>query len=59
VAQGEFEVTDTVLMARALFDATARFHHPAHCEEWSDPNHSERIDTLLALLLRGLKAPGR
>ena len=59
VAQGEFEVTDTVLMARALFDATARFHHPAHCEEWSDPNQGERIDTLLALLLRGLRAPSK
>ena len=45
--------------ARAVFDATIRFHHPAHSEEWSDPALSARIDALLALLLRGLEAPPR
>jgi AcrR family transcriptional regulator len=57
VEQGAFEVTDVKASARALFDATARFHHPAHAEEWSDPATPGRIDALLALLLRGLEAP--
>jgi AcrR family transcriptional regulator len=57
IKQGAFEVADVKASARALFDATSRFHHPAHAEEWSDPALSARIDTLLALLLRGLEAP--
>jgi AcrR family transcriptional regulator len=57
VKQGAFEVTDIKVSARALFDATSRFHHPAHADEWSDPQLGARIDALLTLLLRGLKAP--
>jgi AcrR family transcriptional regulator len=57
VQQGAFEVADAKASARALFDATSRFHHPAHAEEWSDPALAARIDALLALLLRGLEAP--
>jgi AcrR family transcriptional regulator len=56
VKQGAFEVADVKASARALFDATSRFHHPAHSEEWSDPQLSSRVDALLALLLRGLEA---
>jgi len=57
VKQGVFEVSDLKASARALFDATCRFHHPAHADEWSDPQLGARIDALLALLLRGLQAP--
>jgi AcrR family transcriptional regulator len=57
VKQGAFQVTDAQVTARAIFDATSRFHHPAHSEEWNDPELVARIDTLLALLLRGLEAP--
>jgi AcrR family transcriptional regulator len=59
VKQGAFHVTDAKATARALFDATSRFHHPAHSDEWSDPLLAARIDALLALLLRGLEAPRR
>jgi AcrR family transcriptional regulator len=57
VKQGVFQVSDVKTSARALFDATSRFHHPAHAEEWGDPALPARIDALLALLLRGLEAP--
>jgi AcrR family transcriptional regulator len=57
VKQGAFQIADVKASARALFDATARFHHPAHSEEWSDPALSTRIDALLSLLLRSLEAP--
>jgi AcrR family transcriptional regulator len=57
VKDGVFEVTDVKASARALFDATSRFHHPAHAEEWRDAALPARIDALLALLLRGLEAP--
>jgi AcrR family transcriptional regulator len=57
VKQGAFEIADVRASARAVFDATIRFHHPAHSDEWNDPELSTRIDALLALLLRGLEAP--
>jgi AcrR family transcriptional regulator len=59
VEQGVFQITDVEASARALFDATSRFHHPGHAEEWTDPALPARIDTLLALLFKGLEAPRR
>jgi AcrR family transcriptional regulator len=56
VEEGTFEVADTKATARALFDATSRFHHPAHAEEWRDAQTPARIDALLMLLLKGLEA---
>ena len=57
VKQGVFEVADAKASARAIFDATSRFHHPAHADEWNEPDAPARIDALLTLLLRGLEAP--
>jgi AcrR family transcriptional regulator len=57
VKLGAFQTADVKASARAMFDATSRFHHPAHAEEWSDPQLAARIDALLVLLLRGLEAP--
>src|SRR4051794_26482760 len=57
VEQGAFEIADVRTSARAIFDATTRYHHPAHAEEWRDPELPARVDALLALLLRGLAAP--
>jgi AcrR family transcriptional regulator len=55
VEQGAFEVTDVKASARAIYDATIRYHHPAHAEEWKDPALTARFDALLALLIRGLE----
>jgi AcrR family transcriptional regulator len=57
VKQGAFDVSDVKAAACAVFDATIRFHHPAHSEEWRDPATPARIDALLALLLKGLETP--
>jgi len=57
VKQGAFHITDVKATAQAIFDATSRFHHPAHSDEWSDPQLASRIDALLAVLLKGLEAP--
>jgi hypothetical protein len=57
VKQGAFWVADPKVSARAIFDATSRFHHPAHADEWNDPDAPARIDALLTLVLRGLEAP--
>jgi AcrR family transcriptional regulator len=57
VAEGTFAVIDLRASARAIFDATSRFHHPAHSDEWTDPAHPARIDAVLALLLKSLQPP--
>jgi AcrR family transcriptional regulator len=57
VKQRAFDIGDVKTTARAIFEATSRFHHPAHAEEWNDPALAVRIDAVLALLLKGLEAP--
>jgi AcrR family transcriptional regulator len=56
VKQGVFQIADPQATARAVFDATTRYHHPAHSDDWSDPQTPARIDALLTLLLGGLEA---
>ena len=57
VKQGAFQITDIKMTARSVFDATIRYHHPAHSDEWRNPETLARFDALLALLLTGLEAP--
>ncbi|MEK2489610.1 TetR/AcrR family transcriptional regulator [Kitasatospora purpeofusca] len=40
--------------ARAVFEATAHFHNPAHAASWSDPAADERFEALWRLILGGL-----
>lgn len=56
IKQGAFKATDERATARAIFDATSRFHHPAFACEWTDPDTPARIDAALALVIAGLKA---
>ncbi|HEU4409522.1 MAG TPA: TetR/AcrR family transcriptional regulator [Polyangiaceae bacterium] len=55
-ARGEFRVDDPAAAARAVFDATGRFHNPAHAAEWADPGIGAAFEGVFALLLRGLGA---
>jgi hypothetical protein len=57
VKQGAFQVADPKASARAILDAISRYYHPAHAEEWKDPELAARFEALLALLLRGVEAP--
>jgi AcrR family transcriptional regulator len=36
--------------ARAILQATTRFHHPAHAAEWSDPDIDGDLDRVIALI---------
>ena len=54
VAEGEFAVEDPVVAARAAFDATSRFHNPAHAAEWRDPQIDGAYEAVRSLVLRGL-----
>ncbi|SCG70761.1 transcriptional regulator, TetR family [Micromonospora echinaurantiaca] len=56
VAAGEFGVADPALAARALLQATARFHHPAHVADWAEPDLDDDFDAVVTLLLDGLRA---
>ncbi|MFG2380667.1 TetR family transcriptional regulator [Streptomyces avermitilis] len=56
VARGTFAVTDPVVAARALFQATGRFHDPCYAREWEQPGIEAEFDALLELVLRGLRA---
>lgn len=42
--------------ARAVFQATARFHDPSYATEWSRPGVDEDFTSVRALILRGLRA---
>jgi AcrR family transcriptional regulator len=54
VARGELEATDPAATGRAVFDATARFHNPAHAPEWSNPGIDAGYERVRALVLNGL-----
>src|SRR3981189_667911 len=43
VKRGVFQVADVKASARGVFESPSRFHHPAHSEEWSDPQLAARI----------------
>ena len=57
VKQGVFQISDVKATALSILDASSRFHHPAHADEWKDPQVGARIDALIALLLRGIETP--
>jgi len=54
VARGEFHAPNPKAAARAAFDATSRFHHPAHAAEWGDPEIGNAFDGVWHLVSRGL-----
>ncbi|QLE71971.1 TetR/AcrR family transcriptional regulator [Streptomyces rectiverticillatus] len=57
VRSGEFAGThDPAATARALWDATNRFHDPAYAADWSAPGIEAAFDAVCDLLLRGLQA---
>lgn len=55
-AGGEFAVGDPAAAARSVFDATARFHHPAHSAEWARADIDESFEGVWALISTGLSA---
>lgn len=56
IARGEFAVAEPVAAARAVFNATARFHNPVHAAEWRDPGIDAAFEGVWVLLLCGLGA---
>jgi pyridoxal biosynthesis lyase PdxS len=54
--RGEFQAADPAATARAVLDATGRFHNPAHAAEWADPQIDQAFEGVWQLVLRGLTA---
>ncbi|MFC6061966.1 TetR family transcriptional regulator [Streptomyces ochraceiscleroticus] len=50
---------DAEATARAVFDATARFHDPRHAGEWHHAEIGEEFAAVRDLILRGLCAPAQ
>ncbi|WP_225844707.1 TetR/AcrR family transcriptional regulator [Streptomyces sp. HPF1205] len=55
-ARGEFAPPPAGLpaAARAVWDATTRYHDPAHAPDWSDPDIEAQYAAVRDLVLRGL-----
>ncbi|MFE2045123.1 TetR family transcriptional regulator [Streptomyces sp. NPDC059477] len=56
VATGVFSTPDEHLTARALFQASGRFHDPCYAAEWARPGVETDLEALLELLLGGLRS---
>ncbi|MBV6697232.1 TetR family transcriptional regulator [Kitasatospora aureofaciens] len=52
----DFRLAHILTTARAVFEATAHFHDPAHAAEWSDPRVDERFEAVWTLIVSGLRA---
>lgn len=55
-SSGELRVPDPAAAARAVFDATSRFHNPVHAAEWRDPAIGASFEGVWSLLVAGLTA---
>ena len=54
IERGEFAATDPQVAARAVFDATGRFHNPANAAQWSDPGIDADYEAVVSLIVAGL-----
>lgn len=57
VTEGTLHAGDPRGMAHAVFDATVRFHHPAHSQEWERSDIDEAFDAVLHMVLTALGSP--
>jgi AcrR family transcriptional regulator len=51
----EFVTDDVDRTAQAVWDATEKFHHPAHAQEWGDPHIQDAFDAVVSLVVDGLR----
>jgi AcrR family transcriptional regulator len=58
IDQRVFTVADAGAAARGVFDATGRFHNPAHAAEWSEPGIDAAFERVWELVLGGLRFEG-
>ncbi|MFD9727990.1 TetR family transcriptional regulator [Streptomyces sp. NPDC059072] len=56
VAAGTIAADDVPATARAVFDATGRFHDPQYAADWRSPGILAEFEAVSALIIRGLRA---
>lgn len=56
VDEGEFRPVEPTTAARAVWDASNRFHDPAYAAEWSQPDIETAFEAVCDLVVRGLHA---
>ncbi|MFE2286989.1 TetR family transcriptional regulator [Streptomyces sp. NPDC059443] len=56
VAEGSLSAPDVPAAARAVFDATGRFHDPQYAADWLSPTIITEFEAVTALIIRGLRA---
>lgn len=52
---GSLRAPDAATAARAVFDATVRFHHPAHSGEWHLPDIDAQFEAVIACVISALR----
>jgi AcrR family transcriptional regulator len=55
MGRDEFAAGDPARTARAVWDATSRFHSPAFADEWAGPDADAAFTAVCDLVLRGLR----
>jgi AcrR family transcriptional regulator len=50
----EFKSGQSEVIAKAVFIATSRFHHPAHANEWTSADIEHEFDSVWELILSGI-----
>lgn len=56
IAGGDFAAGEPEVIARAIFNATSRFHDPTHAAEWQSPEVEAESATVVSLILDGIRA---
>ncbi|MEU7066210.1 TetR family transcriptional regulator [Streptomyces sp. NPDC051578] len=56
VADGTLAAEDVPAAARAVFDATGRFHDPQYAADWLSPTIIAEFEAVTSLVIRGLRA---
>ncbi|SEO64976.1 TetR/AcrR family transcriptional regulator [Amycolatopsis saalfeldensis] len=55
ITSGDFADGEPDVIARAILDATGRFHNPSHAAEWRSPEIKAESEAVIALILDGLR----
>ncbi|MFI1920067.1 TetR family transcriptional regulator [Nocardia sp. NPDC020380] len=55
IATGDFASGEPELIARAVLNATSRFHDPTHAAEWQSPETEADSAAVVSLILDGLR----
>ena len=56
MAAGAFATGDPKAVARAVLNATSRFHDPTHAAEWQSPQTEADSAAVISLILDGIRA---